>query len=133
MVYAAETKAAPGVAPRRTFKKVCDLVLVPALLTGFIAVASQRIGAFPIPDDGDESMIPQVPYEILNRGKFAWPMYRYLGGNIENAWHSFRPVYYMMLTGFFKIFGWGLTQGRVFNLLTAAALLFLVYLISRRL
>src|SRR5262249_17140184 len=60
-------------------------------------------------------------------------MYRYLGGNIENAWHSFRPVYYMMLTGFFKVFGWGLTQGRVFNLITAALVLLLVYLIGRRL
>src|SRR5262249_8638747 len=133
MVYAAETELAPGVAPRLTFKKVCDLVVVPVLLTAFLAVASQRIGTFPIPDDGDESMLLQVSYEILNRGKFAWPMYRYLGGNIENAWHSFRPVYYLMLTGFFKIFGWGLTQGRVFNLITAAAALLLVYLIGRRL
>src|SRR5262249_6990939 len=128
-----ETKPSPGVAPRLTLQKVCDLVLVPLLLAGFLGVAGQRIGAFPVPDDGDESMILQVPYEILNRGKFAWPMYRYLGGNIENAWHSFRPVYYLMLTGFFKIFGWGLTQGRVFNLITAAAALLLVYLIGRRL
>src|SRR5262249_25044609 len=68
-----------------------------------------------------------------NRGKFAWPMYRYLGGNIENLWHSFRPVYYLLLTGFFKIFGWGLTQGRVFNLITAALTLVMVYLVGRRL
>src|SRR5215471_5964558 len=133
MVYAAETKTAPAVTTRPSLQKVCDLVLVPLLLAGFLGVAGQRIGAFPVPDDGDESMILQVPYEILNRGKFAWPMYRYLGGNIENAWHSFRPVYYLMLTGFFKVFGWGLTQGRVFNLLTAAAALLLVYLIGRRL
>jgi len=133
MVYAAESKAAPAVKTRPGLDKLCDLVLIPVLLAGFLAVAGQRIGSFPLPDDGDESMILQVPYEILNRGKFAWPMYRYLGGNIENAWHSFRPVYYLMLTGFFKLFGWGLTQGRVFNLLTAAAALLLVYLIGRRL
>ena len=133
MVYAAETKTAPAVTTRPSLKKICDLVLIPLLLAGFLAVAGQRIGSFPLPDDGDESMILQVPYEILNRGKFAWPMYRYLGGNIENAWHSFRPVYYLMLSGFFKLFGWGLTQGRLFNLLTAVAALLLVYLIGRRL
>ena len=49
-------------------------------------------------------MILQVPYEILNRGLIAWPMYRYLGGNIENTWHSFRPVYYLSMTDFFKVF-----------------------------
>src|SRR5262249_21243960 len=59
--------------------------------------------------------------------------YRYLGGNIENFWHSFRPVYYLLLTGFFKIFGWGLTQGRVFNLIAAALTLVMVYFVGRRL
>src|SRR5262249_53022577 len=98
MVSSAETKASVSLAPRSTTEKICDFVAVPVLIGGFLAVAGERIGVFPIPDDGDESMILQVPYEILNRGKFAWPMYRYLGGNIENAWHSFRPVYYMMLT-----------------------------------
>jgi len=133
MVYAAETKPTLSTRPRLDLTKLCDRLLIPLLLLGFVGVAAQRIGAVPIPDDGDESMILQVPYEILHRGKFAWPMYRYLGGNIENAWHSFRPVYYLMLTGFFKVFGWGLTQGRVFNLITAAIALLLVYLIGRRL
>src|SRR5215467_15802675 len=133
MVYAAESKAAPAVKTRPGLDKLCDLVLIPVLLAGFLAVAGQRIGSFPLPDDGDESMILQVPYEILNRGKFAWPMYRYLGGNIENFWHSFRPVYYLMLTGFFKVFGWGLTQGRVFNLIAAALTLVMVYFVGRRL
>lgn len=77
-------------------------------------------------------MILQVPYEIINRGLFAWPMYRFLGGNIENVWHSFRPVYYFLMTGFFKIFGWGLTQGRAFNLVAAALVLAVVFLIGRR-
>jgi 4-amino-4-deoxy-L-arabinose transferase-like glycosyltransferase len=105
-----------------------------ALTAGaFLFVGAQRLGSVPVPDSGDEAMILQVPYEILNRGLFAWPMYRYLGGNIANVWHSFRPVYYLLMTGFFKIFGWGLLQGRAFNLIAAAAVLVMVFLIGRRL
>src|SRR5437660_10545656 len=99
----------------------------------FLFVGTKRLGAVPLPDSGDESMILQVPYEIINRGLFAWPMYRYLGGNIENVWHSFRPLYYWSMTGFFKLFGWGLLQGRAFNLIAATAVLVVVFLIGRRL
>src|SRR5215813_6324839 len=107
---------------------------VGAIVVGsFVYTAAQRLGTVPIPDSGDESMILQVPYEILNRGLYGWPMYRYLGGNIENVWHSFRPAYYIVLTGFLKIFGWGLTQGRAFNLVAASLVLALVFLIGRRL
>src|SRR5205085_7100159 len=110
-----------------------DFALLAAAVAGFSAVAAQRLGSVPVPDTGDEAMILQVPYEVLYRGKFAWPMYRFLGGDIENAWHSFRPVYYWLMTGFFKLFGWGLPQGRAFNLLAAAISLVLLYVIGRRL
>lgn len=103
------------------------------IIGSFLFVAAQRLGTVPVPDSGDESMILQVPYEILNRGLFAWPMYGCLGGNIENVWHSFRPVYYWLMTGFFKIFGWGLAQGRAFNLIAAAATLTVLFLIGCRL
>jgi 4-amino-4-deoxy-L-arabinose transferase-like glycosyltransferase len=110
-----------------------DFTLLAAVVAGFSAVGAQRLGTVPLPDSGDESMILQVPYEILYRGKFAWPMYRFLGGDIENAWHSFRPVYYWLMTGFFKLFGWGLLQGRAFNLVAASGSLVILYLIGRRL
>src|SRR5437763_7520513 len=110
-----------------------DLTLLATVVAGFSAVAAQRLGTVPVPDTGDEAMILQVAYEILYRGKFAWPMYRYLGGDIDNAWHSFRPVYYWLMTGFFKLFGWGLVQGRAFNLLAAAISLVVLYFIDRRL
>lgn len=110
-----------------------DLVIFLLVVAGFVYVASQRLGTAPMPDDGDESMTLQVPYEMIYRGHFGWPMYRYLGGNIENNWHSFRPVYYVMLSGFFKLFGWGLLQGRAFNLIMAVLALLIVYSIGRRL
>src|SRR5215467_9914262 len=116
-----------------SLKRYYEFGLPALVIGGYVFVAAQRIGAVPVPDDGDESMILQVPFELIYRGKFAWPMYRYLGGNIENFWHSFRPVYYLLLTGFFKVFGWGLTQGRVFNLIAAALTLVMAYFVGRRL
>src|ERR1044071_7958737 len=70
---------------------------------------------------------------MVNHGQIALPMYRYLGGNIENSWHSYTPVYFVLLGAHFKLFGWGLAQGRAFNLFTAALVPFMTFLIGRRL
>jgi 4-amino-4-deoxy-L-arabinose transferase-like glycosyltransferase len=109
-----------------------DLVIVGLVIAAFVAVAAQRLGTVPVPE-GDEAFTLQVPYEVLNRGKLALPMLRYLGGNIENAWHSYIPVYFVILSGFHKLFGFGLAEGRAFNLMTAALTLLMIYLIGRRL
>jgi 4-amino-4-deoxy-L-arabinose transferase-like glycosyltransferase len=109
-----------------------DLLVVAVIVAGFVLVAAQHLETAPLPDT-DESMTLQVPYEMIHRGKLALPMYRYLGGNIENVWHSYTPVYFLLLSGFLKLFGWGLAQGRAFNLLTAALVLLLVHLVGRRL
>ena len=109
-----------------------DLVIVALVIAAFVAVAAQRLGTVPVPE-GDEAFTLQVPYEMLNHGKLALPMFRHLGGNIENVWHSYIPVYFVILSGFHKLFGLGLEQGRAFNLMTAALTLLMVYLIGRRL
>lgn len=117
----------------KLLRRYLDFVAVGCVAGGFALVASQRLGSVPVPDSGDEAMILQVPYELIHRGEFAWPMYQLLGGNIEHVWHSLRPVYYFLLTGFFEVFGWGLLQGRAFNLTAAMLLLVVLYLIGRRL
>ena len=109
-----------------------DLLLVALVITAFVALASQRLGTVPVPE-GDEAFTLQVPYEMLNHGQLALPMLRYLGGNIENVWHSYVPVYFVTLSGFHELFGFGLAQGRAFNLITAALTLLMIYLIGRRL
>jgi 4-amino-4-deoxy-L-arabinose transferase-like glycosyltransferase len=109
-----------------------DFAFVALVIGGFLWVASQRLGAVPVPE-GDEAYMSQVTYEMLYRNKIAVPMMRYLGGNIENAWHSRTPVYFLVMRGFHKLFGFGLVQGRAFNLLTAALTLLMVYLLGRRL
>lgn len=109
-----------------------DLIILALVITGFVALAAQRLATVPVPE-GDEAFTLQVPYEMLYRGKLALPMLRYLDGNIENSWHSYIPGYFVLLATFQKIFGFGLVQGRAFNLMTAALTLLMVYLLGRRL
>src|SRR6266849_6316668 len=108
-----------------------DFIGVALVVAGFLFVAVQRLGDVPLPDS-DESMMLQISYEMLHHGKLAFPMKGFYGGNIENAWHSLTPVYFVTLSGFMKLFGWGLAQGRAFNLITAAFLLLMVYLAARK-
>ncbi|MFY9555188.1 MAG: glycosyltransferase family 39 protein [Blastocatellia bacterium] len=115
-----------------TFRRNLDVLLVFLVIAGFVFVAADRLATVPVYET-DESYTLQVPYEILNRGKLALPMYRYLGGNIENVWHSLTPVFFLILSGFLKVFGFGVLQGRVFNLITVVLTLWMVFLIGRRL
>lgn len=108
-----------------------DFVVIALVIAAFLFVASQRLGTVPVPE-GDEAYMMQVTYEMLYRNKVAVPMMRYLGGNIENAWHSRTPIYFLLMRGFHKLVGFGFLEARIFNLLTAAATLVMVYLIARR-
>ncbi len=108
-----------------------DLILFAVLLAGFVFITAQRLSAVPLPET-DEAYTLQVPYEMIFRGKLALPMLRFLGGNVENVWHSYTPVFFVILTGFFKAFGYGLAQGRAFNLITATLTLGMTYLVGRR-
>ncbi len=114
-------------------KRNFDFAILAALLLIFVSVASIRLGEVPVPDKADEAFTLQVPYEMLNHGQISLPMYRLMGGNIENVWHSYTPAYFVFLSGFFKLFGFGLTEGRAFNLITAMLVMALVFLICRRL
>jgi 4-amino-4-deoxy-L-arabinose transferase-like glycosyltransferase len=116
----------------KTLRRNFDWLILALVIGGFVFVAAERLGTVPVPDKGNEAFMLQVPYEILHRGKIAVPLWRYLGGNIENSWHSYRPVYFLLLSGFYKIFGLGLLQGRAFNLITAVVTLLMIYLIGRR-
>src|SRR5215469_5434573 len=112
-------------------KKAFECLILTTVISAFVVIAAQRLGTVPVPET-DEAFTLQVPYEMLNRGHLALPMYRYLGGNIENAWHSFTPGYFILLSAWFKLFGFGLAAGRAFTLATAALVLLMTYLIGRR-
>lgn len=102
------------------------------IIAAFVGLAARRLETVPVPEI-DEAYTLQVGYEMLNHRQISLPMYRFLGGNIENSWHSYTPVYFLMLSGFLKIAGWGILQGRVFNLFTAVLLLIGVHAVGRRL
>jgi len=116
----------------RFLKKYVDFAILAFVIGGFVSVAAERLATTPLPDT-DESMMLQISYEMLNHGKLAFPMKRFYGGNIENAWHSLTPIAFVTLSGFLKLFGWGLTQGRVYNLITAVLMLVMLYLLARKL
>src|SRR5215813_2611975 len=114
-----------------TLRHNLDLLLVSVLMCGFLLIAAQRLGTVPVPSV-DEAYMSQVAYEMNYHHKIAVPMMRYLGGNIENAWHCRTPVYFLAMAAFHKVFGYDLTKGRAFNLTTAMLALLMVYLIGRR-
>ena len=109
-----------------------DICIFVLLVAGFVSVAAQRLAEVPVPQV-DESYMLQTSYEMLTRGKLSLPFRRFLGGDIENNWHSLTPVHYVIQTAFFKVFGWGIGQGRAFNLMLATIVLLLVFLIGRKL
>jgi len=113
-------------------KKYFDFAILALVIAGFVYVAADRLATVPLPDT-DESMTLQIPYEMLNHGKLGFPMMRFYGGNIENAWHSLTPLAFVTLSGFLKAFGWGLLQGRAYTLITSVLLLLMLYLLGRRL
>ncbi|HSB11006.1 MAG TPA: glycosyltransferase family 39 protein [Blastocatellia bacterium] len=113
-------------------RKYCDFAALALVLGGFLYVATQKLATVPVPDT-DESYMLQTSYEMLYRGKLALPFRRFLGGDIENNWHSFTPLHYVLQSGFLKLFGWGIPQGRAFNLTMAVLMLVMVYLIGRKL
>ena len=116
----------------RHLKKYSDFATLALVLAGFLYVATPRLATVPVPHT-DESYMLLTSYEMLYRGKLALPFRRLLGGNIENNWHSLTPVHYVIQSGFLKLFGWGLAQGRAFNLTMAILVLVMVYLIGRKL
>jgi 4-amino-4-deoxy-L-arabinose transferase-like glycosyltransferase len=109
-----------------------DFLLFAIVMCGFLFVATARLADVPVYET-DESYTLQVPYEMLHHGRLALPMYRYLGGNIEQVWHSLTPLFFLLLSGFLKLFGFGVLQGRIFNLITVALTLLMVYVVGRRL
>ena len=111
--------------------EVISGVIAVLVIAAFIVMASERLGTVPLPET-DEAHMLNMSYEMVYRGQLSRPMYRYLGGNIENAWHSLTPVYYVLVGGFQKAFGWGVFQGRQFNLIFAALVLLLTWLIGLR-
>src|SRR5262249_2622053 len=95
-----------------------------------IGLEALKIGLYPVPWK-DESWLMQPAYEILRQGKMCSPMFRHLGSELGELSMT-DPVFTYMLAGWFRVFGFGITEARLFNLLLSAGVLVLVYLIGRK-
>ena len=108
-----------------------DYLIFALILGSYLFVACQKLATVPVPET-DEAYMLHVSYEMLNNGRLAMPFRRFLGGHIETNWHSLTPLYYVLLAGFMKLTGWGVLEGRIFNLITAILLIIVVYIIARK-
>lgn len=99
------------------------------LLVGFFYLAAQKIGFYPEPWK-DEAWLMQPAYEVLKDGRMAMPMFRHRGASIGELVLT-DPVFTYLLAGWFKLFGFGMTQARLFNLTLSLGVLLLVFWIGQ--
>ncbi|MCS6885667.1 MAG: phospholipid carrier-dependent glycosyltransferase [Acidobacteriota bacterium] len=107
-------------------------VLSVVLLIGcFILLEAYGLGFYPLPWK-DESWLMQPAYELAEHGRIALPMFRHLGNSVDERIYT-DPVFTLLLAGWFKLFGFGMTVARAFNLLFGCGVLVLVFLLCREL
>ncbi|MBL8151849.1 MAG: glycosyltransferase family 39 protein [Blastocatellia bacterium] len=97
----------------------------------FTVFQCYNLDRFPAPRC-DEPWLMQPSLQLINKGEPGLPMFRRLGGNIEHYWLT-SPVQFWSLAIFFKLFGFGLLQARLFNLLMSLLVLLSIYLIMSHL
>jgi 4-amino-4-deoxy-L-arabinose transferase-like glycosyltransferase len=72
----------------------------------------------------------QPAFEVLKTGQMSMPMFRHFGNELGERIFT-DPIFTYLLAGWFKCFGFGMLQARLFNLTLSAGVLLLVYLIGR--
>ncbi|MEW6731688.1 MAG: glycosyltransferase family 39 protein [Acidobacteriota bacterium] len=110
---------------------VLETLLVAMLIIGFTALAAFKIGFYPAPWK-DEPWLMQPAYEVTKQGQMCLPMFRHFDNEVGNQIFT-DPVFTYLLAGWFRIYGFGMTEARLFNLALSAGVLLLVYLIARQL
>lgn len=106
-----------------------EIFLVGIIIGGFALMAGQKIGFYPVPWK-DEPWLMQPAFEVLKTGKMSMPMFRHFGNELGERIFT-DPVFTYLLAGWFRVFGFGILQARLFNLTLSVGALLLVYLIGR--
>lgn len=106
-----------------------ETLLVFLVIGGFFTLAAQKIAFHPVPWK-DEPWLMQPAFELLKTGHMSMPMFRHFGNELGERIFT-DPVFTYLLAGWFKLFGFGMLQARLFNLTLSSGVLLLVYLIGR--
>lgn len=106
-----------------------EILLVGLVIGGFFFLASQKISFHPVPWK-DEPWLMQPSFEIVETGKMSMPMFRHFGTELGERIFT-DPIFSYLLAIWFKCFGFGMLQARLFNLTLSSGVLLLVYLIGR--
>jgi 4-amino-4-deoxy-L-arabinose transferase-like glycosyltransferase len=106
-----------------------EIFLVSLAIIGFFVLAAQKIAFHPVPWK-DEPWLMQPSFELLKTGQMAMPMFRHFGNELGDRIFT-DPIFTYLLAAWFKCFGFGMLQARLFNLTLSAGVLLLVYLIGR--
>ncbi|MFC1595692.1 glycosyltransferase family 39 protein [Candidatus Margulisiibacteriota bacterium] len=99
------------------------------LIICFIAFYFVKLGSVPYVRV-DEGWFTEGSYILAEKGYYGSPMFKgYYGA--ERAFHFHPPLHYVLQAGVFKLFGFGILQGRALSLLLALLSLFIFYNIMK--
>jgi 4-amino-4-deoxy-L-arabinose transferase-like glycosyltransferase len=114
----------------RALHIIAEIFLVTLFIAGFAWLAAYKIGFHPVPWK-DEGWFMQPAYEIVQKGHMCLPMFRHRGSGVGEMIMT-DPVFTYLLAGWYRLYGFGIREARLFNLTISVGALLLVYLIGRR-
>ncbi|MFC1478326.1 ArnT family glycosyltransferase [Candidatus Margulisiibacteriota bacterium] len=95
------------------------------LIVLFVIFYFFKIGTVPYVR-ADEGWFTEGSYVLAEKGYYGSPMFTgYYGA--ENSFHFHPPLHYVLQAGVFKLFGFGILQGRLLSLFLTLSALFIFY------
>src|SRR5690242_13484326 len=98
-----------------------EVIALSIVIAGFFGLAARKIGFYP-PPWKDESWLMQPAFEVAEHGRMSLPMFRHLGSEVGERVMT-DPAFTYLLAGWFRLFGFGMLQARLFNLALSAGVL----------
>ncbi|MFH1428350.1 MAG: glycosyltransferase family 39 protein, partial [Candidatus Margulisiibacteriota bacterium] len=99
------------------------------LIVLFVFFYFYKIGTVPYVR-ADEGWFTEGSYVLAEKGHYGSPMFTgYYGA--ENSFHFHPPLHYVLQAGVFKIFGFGILQGRLLSLFLTLLALLIFYQVVR--
>lgn len=96
-----------------------------------IAMCLPLLTKYP-PPGGDEPGFVDPAVTLVTKGYIGTEIYHGLLPTMEHHVYWVPPLYFVLLAGWFRLFGIGLVQARTFSVLGALVIVMSVYLLSRR-